>query len=109
MPKKGKRFQYYYAVWGTNGVGVYKRWEKADQAMNFLSKSNNKKFDSKIEAQKKALAMYNQLSGDDFSGPLPLNITLNSEMIEQVKALNLSFDDNVVASFIDGKWNFKKG
>lgn len=82
--KKKKR---YYAVWGTNGVGVCDAWEEVIGVKPYLKKFRSEKFDNFKDAERKALWEYNLLQEEScityFNGPLSVNYIIYNKQIKQ--------------------------
>ena len=55
----------YYAVWGSNGLGVYDSYDKVEKNRGFLTAFNCKKFPDFEEAEKHAAEKYNSLQEDE--------------------------------------------
>jgi hypothetical protein len=106
MKRKNGKF---YALWGKNGVGVVTSWEKAEKSLEYLWKGNCEKADDFWDAKELALENYNDLSGDYFEGPLPLDYVLFRREINRIKKLELNpWDEVVVIRNEYGAW-FEKG
>lgn len=72
----------FYAIWGTNGVGVVTSWSKVLKNRNFLRHCNCEKFWNWREAEEKALNEYNAMNSQNpFYGPLRCNYILFSHQI----------------------------
>ena len=82
--KKRKKF---YAVWGTNGVGVYNDWNEVLCARPYLKNFHSEKYDNFKDAERKALWEYNLLQEEScieyFNGPLSLNYIMYKKQIKQ--------------------------
>ena len=85
----------WYAIYGSNGLGVYDDWGRAEKALKYLKKCNTKSFKTKSDATAYAIEMYNDLAGDDFKGPVPINYSLNMEYIMLIKHSDLSPTDDI--------------
>lgn len=73
----------FYAVWGTNGVGVVTSWSRVLKNQKFLKHNNCQKFDNWDDAEAKALEEYNALNPHDpFFGPLRCNYILFSSQLK---------------------------
>ena len=89
----------WYAIWGSNGLGIYSTWKKAQESQRYLEMSNAKGFKVFSEAKCKALKEYNECSGDDFQGPVPINA---------IKKSGLSADAKIKVVFKDKEPNFEE-
>ena len=56
----------------------------------------------------KALKEYNECSGDDFQGPVPINFTIRREHIDAIKKSGLSADAKIKVVFKDKEPNFEE-
>lgn len=98
----------WYAIWGSNGLGIYSTWKKAQESQRYLEMSNAKGFKVFSEAKCKALKEYNECSGDDFQGPEPINFTIRREHIDAIKKSGLSADAKIKVVFKDKEPNFEE-
>ena len=93
---------------GSNGFGIYSTWKKAQESQRYLEMSNAKGFKVFSEAKCKALKEYNECSGDDFQGPVPINFTIRREHIDAIKKSGLSADAKIKVVFKDKEPNFEE-
>lgn len=56
----------YYAVYGTNGLGVYNDADKLNDAAEYIKKRHIKKYNKKEKAIEEAIFQYNLLVGADY-------------------------------------------
>jgi hypothetical protein len=98
----------YYAVYGSDGLGVVVTWKQAQVGMKFLEYSSCKKTKTFWKAKKVALENYNLRSGDDFKGPIPYNFVLREEHIEMIRAMKLEPEDQIDVICENKKVSFVK-
>lgn len=100
----------YYAVWGTNGLGVFNNWAKAQKSMSFLEKTNCKGHKTYSAAVKTALKKFNEVKDEDieeFKGPFPINVALDEDKIRYISD-HFDKDDKITALYENGEWTFSK-
>jgi len=75
----------YYAVFGSNAVGVANNWDRVIKVEKYIKKFNNKRFDDFEEAEIFALEQANILIPKNFIPPISLecnNIIFLKDMIK---------------------------
>ncbi|WP_101909233.1 hypothetical protein [Marasmitruncus massiliensis] len=65
----------FYAIWGTNGAGVFDDWGYAQHARKYIRKSGIKKFSCFTETEGYALNILNEILPLDVQAPF--NMRLN--------------------------------
>jgi len=65
----------FYAIWGTNGAGVFDDWGYAEHARKYLKKSGIKKFNCFTEAEDYVIDILNEILPLDVQAPF--NMRLN--------------------------------
>ena len=98
----------WYAVWGTNGLGIYRTWKRAKTALQYLEKANVEGFKIYSDAKRKALMDFNYYNDDDFEGPIPIDFTISREHIEIIRELELASDAKIKVVFKDKKPTFEE-
>jgi len=100
----------FYALWGNNGLGVYRSWSKAEVSLVYLEKGTCKGFATYGEARKCAAEGYKERSGGcEFEGPFPSDFILRADDIEEINKLGIDPGGKVKLEFKDGVKKFKKG
>lgn len=78
----------YYAVWGSNGVGIFDNWDKVQDARPYIKKFGTEKFNNWEDAERKALWEFNLFQDESclsyFNGPLSLNYVLYKKQIKEI-------------------------
>ena len=100
----------YYAVSGSNGVGVYDNYHMVEKNRKFLKKAKCKGFDSLEEAAASAKHSFNELCEDNFyySGPLVLNFCLTIPQMVKIYKMDLGAEKMIKVKFENKKVSFEK-
>lgn len=104
-----KKVNKFYAIAGSNGLGVYSTWDKTKEASYYLSRVRYKKFDNFQDAVSYARDCYNEVSDVYYMGPLPLDFTLYYPAMQTIMSLGFHVNDKIAVIWnADGTYSFAK-
>ncbi len=97
----------FYAVFGSNAVGVFNNWERAEESLRWADKGTTKGSKSYLDIVEAAIEGYKDRSGQSYKGPFPMNFLLRKE---NIKFLSEHFnpDDKIKVEYKNGKPVFVK-
>lgn len=108
MGKKSKDKKW-YALVGSNAIGIYNNYYRAEEAGAFVFKRIIKGFNTFKQARKYAISEYAYRSdGEFFLGPVPANFTIYENDMRAIEALGLDTDASIKVVFKGKKKIFEE-